>query len=113
MGIPAADLNDETLERELLHLHETRSETFFNGTEAALEAHPNRMLQLEQAFRQRRPDAVRCDAFPDDAFPDDAFPDDALGIPGPTGRHARGAIWRGRWCGRRSAPTTRRSLPPD
>jgi hypothetical protein len=61
MGIPAADLNDETLERELRHLHETRSETFFNGTEAALEAHPNRMLELEQAFRQRRPDAVAPD----------------------------------------------------
>jgi hypothetical protein len=55
-GIPPEDLDDADLERELTHLHETRHETFLNGTEDALDTHTSRMLTLEQEYRQRFPD---------------------------------------------------------
>ena len=45
-GIPASQLSDDDLERELAHLHETRHETFLHGTEDALEAHTARMFDL-------------------------------------------------------------------
>lgn len=60
-GIPATELDDETLERELRHLHATRSETFFNGSEDALDAHTYRMQQLEEEFLRRLPHAVAPD----------------------------------------------------
>ena len=62
-GIPASQLSDDDLERELAHLHETRHETFLNGTEDALEMHTSRMLELEQEYLRR---------FPDRAAPDPA-----------------------------------------
>jgi hypothetical protein len=62
-GIPAAQLADDDLERELAHLHETRHDTFMNGTEDALETHTSRMLELEQEYLRR---------FPDRAAPDPA-----------------------------------------
>src|SRR5918911_817820 len=55
-GIPPTDLSDDDLERELAHLHETRHETFLNGTEDALETHTRRMLELEQEYLRRFPD---------------------------------------------------------
>jgi hypothetical protein len=62
-GIPAADLSDDDLDREVAHLHETRHETFLNGTEDALETHTRRMLELEAEYLRR---------FPDRAAPDPA-----------------------------------------
>ena len=56
-GIDPADLDDETLARELAHLHETRHETFLNGSEDALEAHTERMLALEGEYLERFPDS--------------------------------------------------------
>jgi hypothetical protein len=60
-GIRAADLSDGDLERELHHLYETRAETFFRGTEHALEAHTQRMLELEREYEERFPDRTRPD----------------------------------------------------
>ncbi len=57
-GIPAASLSDETLVREVTHLHETRHETFLHGSEDALEVHTARMLELEGEFLRRFPDRV-------------------------------------------------------
>jgi hypothetical protein len=54
-GIPADQLSDDDLERELGHLHETRHETLLNGTEDALEHHTRRMLELEGEFLRRFP----------------------------------------------------------
>ncbi|HET6817455.1 MAG TPA: DUF6158 family protein [Mycobacteriales bacterium] len=57
-GVPAADLNDDDLERELTHLHETRHETFLHGTEDALDNHTERMFALEKEYLRRFPDRV-------------------------------------------------------
>jgi Family of unknown function (DUF6158) len=58
-GIPAADLSDDDLERELHHLYETRADTFFGGSKHALEVHTQRMLELEREFERRFPDRTR------------------------------------------------------
>lgn len=60
-GIPPADLDDDTLRREMTHLHETRHDTVLDGTEDALETHTRRMLELEAEFLRR---------FPTEAAPD-------------------------------------------
>lgn len=57
-GIPVGELSDEQLERDLAHLHETRHETFLNGTEDALEAHTRRMTEVEAEYLRRFPDRV-------------------------------------------------------
>jgi hypothetical protein len=54
-GVRAAELSEEDLDRELTHLHETRRETFLNGSDDALKAHTERMLELEAEYRQRFP----------------------------------------------------------
>lgn len=60
-GIPASELDDDDLRREMAHLHETRHDTLIGGSESALEAHTTRMLALEQEFLRR---------FPEDSAPD-------------------------------------------
>ena len=57
-GIPAAELSDADLERELRHLYDTRAETFFNGTAQALERHTERTLELEAEYARRDPDRI-------------------------------------------------------
>ncbi len=57
-GIDPTTLDDETVLRELAHLHETRAETFFHGSEDALAAHTRRMLALESEVLHRFPDRV-------------------------------------------------------
>ncbi len=54
-GIPAEQLSDEDLERELKHLHETRHDTFLHGSEDALQFHTQRMTELEQDYLRRYP----------------------------------------------------------
>lgn len=54
-GVRASELEDSALERELEHLHETRHETFMNGSADALEQHTERMLELEQEYARRFP----------------------------------------------------------
>jgi len=60
-GIPASELDDETLTREMDHLHETRGRTVRDGSEDALEAHTRRMLELESEWVRRFPDAAAPD----------------------------------------------------
>ena len=57
-GVPASNLDDDDLERELAHLHETRHDTFLHGTEDALDHHTARMFALEKEYLRRFPDRV-------------------------------------------------------
>jgi hypothetical protein len=60
-GIAPDQLSDEDLDRELLHLHETRHETFLDGSADAFQAHTERMLALEEEFARRFPDRTNAD----------------------------------------------------
>ena len=57
-GVPPVRLTDEALGRELERLHATRRETFFHGSEDALEIHTERMLELEREYLRRFPERV-------------------------------------------------------
>jgi len=57
-GLPPSQLSDETLVRDVEHLHETRHETFLHGTHDAFTHHTTRMLELEQEFLRRFPERV-------------------------------------------------------
>lgn len=57
-GVPARELADEALDRELEHLHETRHDTFLHGSEDALSFHSTRTSELEQEYLRRNPDRV-------------------------------------------------------
>ncbi|MCU1622807.1 MAG: hypothetical protein QOG99_1833 [Frankiales bacterium] len=57
-GVPPPALTDEALERELLHLHETRNDTFLHGSDDALAFHTWRMGELEGEYLRRNPDRV-------------------------------------------------------
>lgn len=54
-GVPAGELRDAELERELRHLYETRADTFFDGSAQALRTHTDRMLELEREYATRHP----------------------------------------------------------
>jgi hypothetical protein len=51
--VPAEQLSDEALERELRHLHETRHDTFLHGSDDALHFHTLRTQELEQEYLRR------------------------------------------------------------
>ena len=57
-GVPAEQLSDANLERELEHLHETRHDTFLHGSEDALHFHTVRTQELEEDYLRRNPDRV-------------------------------------------------------
>jgi hypothetical protein len=61
LGVGAANLSDEDLERELLQLYRTREETFMSGSADALRTHTDRMLELEHEYATRFPDRVKPD----------------------------------------------------
>jgi Family of unknown function (DUF6158) len=61
-GIPASELDDGDLERELRHLYETRADTFFGGSDQALARHTERMLELEAEYARRHPERAAPDA---------------------------------------------------
>lgn len=60
-GVPSAELDDADLEREVTHLHETRHQTFLNGSADALKAHTERMLELEAEYARRFPASTQPD----------------------------------------------------
>jgi hypothetical protein len=60
-GVAPEDLSDDELDCDVAHLHETRHDTFLNGTEDALTAHTERMLALEAEFTRRFPDRTSPD----------------------------------------------------
>jgi hypothetical protein len=55
-GVPADELTDDDLDRELTTLHRTRDETFRRGSEQALERHSSRTEELEREYLRRFPD---------------------------------------------------------
>jgi Family of unknown function (DUF6158) len=55
-GIPASNLSEDDLRRELQHAHETRHTTFLHGSPDALDAHTRRTAELEQEFLRRHPE---------------------------------------------------------
>lgn len=56
MGIPAQELSDEDLLRQLGQLHETRNHTFRHGSDDALQRHSERTQELEQEYLRRWPE---------------------------------------------------------
>ena len=58
-GIPARELEDEDLRKELRSLYRTREDTFLNGTAKALEEHTERMFELEREYARRFPKETR------------------------------------------------------
>jgi uncharacterized protein DUF6158 len=58
-GIPASELSDDDLERELSHAHEKRHDIFVEGTVDQLRNHSARTAQLEQAYLERFADRVK------------------------------------------------------
>jgi hypothetical protein len=60
-GIPAEQLEDGALRRELHHLYETREDTFFSGSGDAFIVHTERMLELEQEYARRHPQETKAD----------------------------------------------------
>jgi Family of unknown function (DUF6158) len=55
-GVPAAELAENDLLRELAHLHETRHTTFLHGSGDALESHTRRTAELETEYLRRHPE---------------------------------------------------------
>ena len=54
-GVPAGQLGDSDLRRELHHLWSTREEAILHGGSHAIRAHTDRMLELEHEFVTRFP----------------------------------------------------------
>lgn len=54
-GVPAAELPDEDLLRELGELHRTRHDTLRHGSDQALERHTERLAELEGEYLRRNP----------------------------------------------------------
>ena len=55
-GVPADQLEEQDLLRELAHLHETRTETLRHGSDDALAAHTGRTEALEAEYLRRHPE---------------------------------------------------------
>ncbi|WP_432843060.1 DUF6158 family protein [Dactylosporangium sp. CA-092794] len=55
-GVPAAELSDEDLARELRHLHETRDDALRHASSQALAHHDERSAELEAEYLRRFPD---------------------------------------------------------
>ena len=54
-GVPAADLADKDLLRELGSVHRTRDDTLRHGSDEALETHTTRSSELEAEYLRRFP----------------------------------------------------------
>jgi hypothetical protein len=55
-GVPANELLEEDLMRELAQVHRTRNDTFLHATESAVEHHTQRMTELEAEYLTRHLD---------------------------------------------------------
>lgn len=55
VGVPATELSDEDLDRELRRLHDSRDETFRHGSDHALDNHDERMAEMESEYLRRFP----------------------------------------------------------
>jgi hypothetical protein len=79
-GVPAEQLTDEDLVRELEQLHRTRADTLRHATDSALATHEARSAELEAEYVRRWPDRevdparTRAGRRMDDAQPSTASP---------------------------------------
>jgi hypothetical protein len=55
-GVPAGELSDDDLIRELEQLHRTRHETFLHAPTQALQHHSERTARLELEYLRRHPE---------------------------------------------------------
>lgn len=55
-GVPAIELSEEDLDRELTQLHRTRHDTLLHASEPALEHHTARQIELEVEYVRRHPE---------------------------------------------------------
>jgi uncharacterized protein DUF6158 len=55
-GVPAGELAEADLLRELAHIHQTRHETFLHGSGDALTVHTRRTAELEDEYLRRHPE---------------------------------------------------------
>jgi hypothetical protein len=55
-GVPASELPDDDLLRELASVHRTRHETVRHGSDQALDHHNARMAELEDEYVRRFPE---------------------------------------------------------
>ena len=55
-GVPASELSEDDLLRELAHVHETRHATFLHGSRDALDVHTRRTGELETEYLRRHPE---------------------------------------------------------
>lgn len=55
-GVPAGELPDPDLLRELKQLHDTRHETFLHGSGDALAMHTARQVEMEAEYLRRHPE---------------------------------------------------------
>lgn len=55
LGVPANQLDDEELLRELWQLHRTRNDTLRHGSDQSLERHTERTAELEAEYLRRFP----------------------------------------------------------
>jgi hypothetical protein len=55
-GVPAGELTDDDLLRELEQLHRTRHETFLHAPTQALQHHSERTALLELEYLRRHPE---------------------------------------------------------
>jgi hypothetical protein len=55
-GVPASQLSDEDVDRELAQLHRTREEAFRHGSDQALNRHTERTVELEAEYLRRFPE---------------------------------------------------------
>lgn len=56
VGVPAEQLSDDDLLRELASVHRTRHDALRHGSDQALTHHDDRMAELEQEYLRRFPD---------------------------------------------------------
>jgi hypothetical protein len=76
-GIPAGQLDEMELRRELEQLHRTRNDTFLHGSDQALRRHTERTAELEEEYLRRHPerevddDRLRAGARARDGQPDE------------------------------------------
>jgi Family of unknown function (DUF6158) len=56
VGIPATELSEDDLLRELEQLHRTRHETFLHAPTPALQHHSERTAELELEYLRRHPE---------------------------------------------------------
>lgn len=59
LGVPARELSDADLKRQMRYMWQTREATVLNGGQQAIATHTHRMIELELEFIYRFPEETR------------------------------------------------------